>query len=179
MQNLQNPKSITWIQVLDTWRDQESWQNKWEEHFKSEGHENWDEWRAKFWQPLELDKNSWQEFEIQNPELFFSTCSPFPFSSWLKIFGNLKMTFGELMQKHSKIPHSGLHSEIQIILKKFPPKTTLIGLQVANQIFIFEGTKRATTLALAQKQGIKISNQVILHLTNLDPKLAQQFLKKL
>lgn len=171
MQNLTNPKSIIWTQVLDTWRDQESWHHKWEEHFQSQGFKTWDEWRQEYWQPIGLEKLKWQEFEIQDPESFFSKCWLGPFTGWKKFSNNKQIIFENLIEN----PKVENLSAIQSLFQNFPSNTVLIGLQIDEKIIIFDGTNRSCSLALAFKKGLQISGKVKLHLANLSPSVFAKY----
>ncbi|MBU1180456.1 hypothetical protein KJ885_05940, partial [Patescibacteria group bacterium] len=93
-------KPLNWKDVFEIWRKNESYENKWEAHYKGRGFNSWEEWRKTYTEPLGLDELSWSLFEIKNPLKIIPEFRGGPFHSWSKYFylGESHPTFRTLIE---------------------------------------------------------------------------------
>ncbi len=162
--NLKLIKSLTWEEVFDIWRENETYDNKWEELYKSRGFDNWDEWRSTYIEPLNLKNEEWGLYEIIDPMQTVPKFFGGPFRSWVERFYKNKMTqtFQELVQN----PEIQNYPGIRRVMGGFPQETSLIGIFFANELVIAEGMHRCTALALAVHEGKKIKTNIKIALAN-------------
>jgi hypothetical protein len=166
--NLEFIKKSDWQEVFDLWRAQEAHLEKWKIHYKERGYNSWEEWRKKGAEQFGCDKLDWGIYKIKNPLGSVPKFFGGPFAGWRDYFYNGKKTksFAQLAQLKKVQEHKGITD----IVKKFPKKTSLVGLIVKNKIFIIEGMHRSTAIALINKSKQKLNSDIIIALAKFNKK---------
>ncbi|MFA5187842.1 MAG: hypothetical protein WC460_00590 [Patescibacteria group bacterium] len=152
-------KELTWPDVFEIWRQNEDYPNShWITHWQSRGFKSWEEWRQTYVQPLGLADLKWQLYNIPEPLIILPFCHGGPFRSWVELYyhGQTAPSFSSLAQDQKVEKNSG----VQTMLKNFPVQTIISGVIVNGEIRIVEGMHRATALAVAAKNGIKLNSLV-------------------
>lgn len=158
MDNLRFVKKVGWETVLDAWRENESYKNKWEEYYRSRGYNSWDEWRSGYFIGLGLPIKDWAEYELVDPFPIVPKFRGGPFNTWVKYF-----YLGEKLPRFSKLAeHPGIrnHRGIRDILENFPKETTVICLSAPEGLVVIEGMHRCAALAVANAEKRKIETTV-------------------
>jgi hypothetical protein len=157
-------RSITWEEVVSSWRNDEAQQQRWIDHYRSRGFDSWDEWRGRHVAPLGLDKREWFLYRIIDPLKSVPRFLGGPFKAWKKEHYGEKdtLTFAEL----AALPKIDGNKTITAMVNDFPPPTMLIGLWQTDKIIIGEGMHRCCALALAARRSQRIEPEVTIALAD-------------
>jgi hypothetical protein len=166
--NLNFIKSSSWQEVFGLWRKNEAHLKKWEKHYKERGYYSWEEWRKRSASYFNCDKLEWSLYKINNPVKTVPKFFGGPFAVWRDYFYNGKKTksFAQLTQLKKIQEHKGIID----IAKKFPKKTSLIGLVFRGKIFIIEGMHRSTAIGLINKNKDKLKSDIVIALAKFNKK---------
>jgi DNA-binding transcriptional MocR family regulator len=133
-------KSLSWDSVFKIWEVNEAGDPSWQAHAKSRDFFDWRAWRQVYTDQLGLEKLSWSYYSVLNPVQTIPAWRAGPFRAWAKFYNNQhSVPFSELIQ------HQGVQANkrLQKMIKNFPVKMNLIGVQTAmDQVIIIEGTHR-------------------------------------
>lgn len=161
-------KSLSWDDVFAIWEANEASDPSWVAHAQSRGFPSWHAWRRQYVIPLGLDKLTWALYDICYPLQIISSFHAGPFKAWAKYYGDKpSVPFRELIQ------HAGVqaNTRLQNIIKNFPPKSTIIGVQTAiGNTTIIEGTHRclAATYLINKNTPPQMKMQIALATSPLD-----------
>ncbi|MBU0597123.1 hypothetical protein KJ641_01040 [Patescibacteria group bacterium] len=168
-----------WNEVFANWRDSEGSNPVWQDFAKDvKGWNSWEERRLHQSNQMGADKRSWQLYEIVGPNELVPKFKIGPFASWQNNFKiKNKHTFQYLVQNHFNwvTANTGVNS----IRLNFPQKTMFIGIYLPedDSITMFDGTHRATAVALAkyQNDSIEFDLNPLIAITILDNEDRQLF----
>lgn len=157
-------RSASWSEIFQTWRDNESRQPRWINHYTSHGYTSWEEWRQKGIEELKLSDREWFLYRILSPAQTIPNFWGGPFRSWREAHYGKKetLTFADLV----KSPKISGHEIVKQLAAQFPGPTALIGLVQKEKVIIFEGMHRCCAVALVASWNQKISAQITIALTD-------------
>jgi hypothetical protein len=161
--DLQYIKDLSWEEVFEIWRKNESYKNKWEAHYKSRGFNSWEEWRKSGAEPLHPEKRKWRLYNVKNPVKTVPEFRGGPFQSWVKYF-----YLGEdcpTLAKLTEHPGVKFHKGIREVMENFPKETIITGAVTRNGIVILEGMHRCLAIALANAEDKRIKTILNIALT--------------
>ncbi len=173
--NLEFIKKSDWSEVFDLWRKNEAHLKKWESHYRERGFKTWEEWRKKHIAHFGCDKLEWKLYKLNDPVKSVPKFYGGPFGAWREYFYNGKKT--KSFTQLSLLKKIQEHKGITDIAKKFPKKTSLIGLIVQGKIFIIEGMHRCTAIGLIRKENKKLKSEIIIALAKFNKKELPQLKK--
>jgi hypothetical protein len=136
---------MKWVEVFDSWRKGEAWQESWKKHWEERGFDSYDEWRTAYAAPLTPEKLKWSLYEIVDPLANFPFIYGVPSDAWVK-----KAYGGETTKQLKEIldlPIVKDNPKVLDIKKDFPKVTMMTGLIYADKIILVEGMHRACALA--------------------------------
>ncbi len=160
-------RDLFWPEVFEHWREREAIMPEWIHcATKIKGWPNWESWRMNSAHQFDAPHRTWKQFEIKNP---FKTIPQWllgPFPSWFRdYFPHFEKyeehTFQEMVEKNNSFLQR--HKKIEDIIRHFPCPTEMIGIWLSQEqkMVCYEGTHRATAVALAQYTVKNISFPIL------------------
>lgn len=160
-------RDTTWTHIFDQWRNLESWQDSWAQHWCHRGFDSWEQWRRSYVKPLAPEKRIWKLYKICD----FDAVGEFygvPSKGWIdKCYG------GKLSQKIADIQENPVVSEnnkISEMVEQFPLVTMLTGVIMENNIYLIDGMHRANALEQIHSSGREIKSEVYIALAQIEIK---------
>ena len=154
-------KEITWAEVFEGWRNREAMHPGWiRTATEIKGWPNWESWRKFTASQIGAESRLWKLYEFTDPMDDISKMLVGPYGGWQsKSPEKNKYSFEELLDIPENYEFFKNHSVVSSLLKGFPCPTEFIGLarEDNSKIVCLEGHHRATAVALAKKEGGKIS----------------------
>jgi hypothetical protein len=151
LDGLEYASESSWEEVKAMWKANED-TDDFRREYKEQGYESWELWREKIIAPLHLDNLTWRRFSIANPSVTVPKFRGGPFKPWEELYygGKETPTFAEIVEtKGTDVTYRDKFNEIIYASKS----TILIGLELADDVYIVEGMHRSTSIALAVKRG--------------------------
>lgn len=151
-------RPLKWRDIFDVWREGESHQKMWREHWQARGFSSWEEWRENYVAPLVPEELDWNLFEIKDPLQEFLLIYGTPTRGWIaKCYGGettkqLKDVFSHPIITNNK--------KIKEIAEDFPENTMLTGIINDQRIVLVEGMHRACALAIMAREGKQFRGDV-------------------
>ena len=136
---------ISWQEIFDSWRTDESTQESWKKHWEESGFGSWDEWRMHHMRPYRPETLSWSLYHINNPRGTVPGFFGAPSRNWIE-----NAYDGATTKRLRDIIHLPIISEnakIDAVRDRFPEKTMLIGVRVGDDIILIEGMHRSCAIA--------------------------------
>ena len=172
--NVKLIKNTTWEKVFAEWRAHEANNPGWIHcATKIKGWPDWESWRRFTAKQIDAENRPWKIYEFTNPMEEIPAMLIGPYSSWQsRVVNKNSTTFEELLDIPEQYEHFSKHKGVLSILAGLPFTTELIGAvrEDLNKIVCLEGHHRATAIALAKKQKVRIDfkgNPITIALTNL------------
>lgn len=169
-------ETTTWEKVFENWEAHEGKDPAWQKHAKERGWEDWASWR-KFLaeKQLKMHERMWKIFEFTNPLKEIPDMLIGPFSSWqARVYEANQSSFKDLIRRPDQYEFFSKHGKVRDIRSNFPETALLIGLvrKDIGRIVCMEGSHRAVSFALAQKEGKEtvLEQPVRIALANLPKK---------
>jgi len=153
-------KNTSWEEVFEGWRGREASDPGWIEcATKVKGWPDWESWRKFSAEQIQADKREWQIFKIEDVMKEIPNMLVGPFTGWQSRHENINnFTFADLLENPEQAEFWRNHAKIKSLITNFPSPTEFIGLirEDVGKIVCLEGHHRATAVALARKEGVKI-----------------------
>jgi hypothetical protein len=163
MKNLKFIKKLSWNDVFEIWRKTEENLEHWQRYWQSQGYKSWADWRMEKVHAMEVNKMTWELYEVGAPQKTVPNWKGGPFTGWLKYFyaplgKNTKNlpTFAELATS----PAVANHHYVLDLIKTFPKSTTLTAVETSRGVVVIEGMHRACAIALSVAQGRPVKTKV-------------------
>lgn len=152
--------NTTWQEVFEGWRRRESNNPEWIEcATRIKGWPDWESWRSFTAEQLNAKNRDWKIYKFENPIEEIPNMLMGPYSGWQSgVINKNESTFQDLLEIPSQYEQWCQHSGVLSIMKGLPFETEFIGLirKDVDKIVCLDGHHRATAIALAKKQNIKI-----------------------
>jgi hypothetical protein len=153
-------KDTTWAEIFEGWRSREANNPGWIRlATEIKGWPDWESWRRFSASQIGAENRLWKLYEFTNPMNDIPEMLVGPYGGWQsKLPEKNKYSFKELLDIPENYEFFKNHSAVRSLLKNFPCPTEFIGLvrEDNEKIVCLEGHHRATAVALAKKDGIKI-----------------------
>lgn len=161
-------KKTTWQDVFQGWKDSEADNPEWIYcATKIKGWPNWESWRNHTATQLNLQNRNWNIYEFSNPLKEIPQMLIGPFSGWQSRFSKKNSaSFFDLVNSSGNQKQFINYEKIVSIIDSQSFDANLIGIirEDINRIVCIEGHHRALALAIAKKEGIKISFKKPIHI---------------
>ena len=114
---------LTWKEVFDMWKKDDTSQASIETYYQSKGFHSWEDWSNTYTQPLKCSEANWHLYEIFRPEKNVPNFYGGPFREWVDNFyeGKSIVEFSELI----KSPSIRKNKIISDLVNDFPKSTVL------------------------------------------------------
>ena len=154
-------KDTTWQEVFETWKKGEGSDPSWINVAKKvKGWADWESWRRFGAKQISAEQREWKFYELEDPMREISEMLIGPFTSWQsRLPEKNKSTFIDLINIPEQYEHFRKHGKVISMLESFPLDTEIIGFirEWDGKIICLEGHHRATTVAIAVKEGKKLN----------------------
>jgi hypothetical protein len=155
----------TWKEVFEGWRSREANNPGWIcTATEIKGWPDWESWRKFSAAQISAEERSWKIYEFTDPMNDIPAMLVGPYGGWQeKLLEKNKNSFEELLNIQQNYDFFKNHSGVAALINDFPCPTEFIGLvrEDNGKTVCLEGHHRATAVALAKKEGRKISCEKI------------------
>lgn len=158
---LQRP--VTWEEIYAEWEAGEGSQPPVKKLYTDRGFDTWREWRnAAVTESFNCAQRKWFLYQMPTPHHTVPRLYGGTFESWRTKWyqGELVRTFEWIV---AQFPPEE-RAEYASLVERFPVPTTLIGIKFDEKIIIIEGMHRCCAIALAEREGKRITAQPYLAL---------------
>lgn len=154
-------KYTTWEEVFENWRNREAKNPGWiKTATEIKGWPDWESWRKFTASQISAEKRDWKIYEFTDPMNDIPAMLVGPYGGWQeRLSEKNKNSFEELLSVPENYEFFKNHDAVAALIKNFPCPTEFIGLvrEDNEKLVCLEGHHRATAVALAKKEGIKIN----------------------
>lgn len=168
LEGLEPLRPLTWTEVFGFWRENEAGNPDWQKHAIERGFASWEEWRATYVAPFHLTERTWRLYRVMDPLSAVPTFHGGPFRAWVEQFygdAGTTPTFSVIAQRVAEKKNG----RVEALLKDFPERTVVTGIETEQGIVIVEGTHRCAAIARAAAERRPIEMELLLALGSALP----------
>jgi Raf kinase inhibitor-like YbhB/YbcL family protein len=157
-------QDLSWDEIWKRWKEDE--EEVWRDYYTERGCANWEQWRGELIEKYRLELFHWKLYTIEYSEdvtYFFIG----PWKGWRTFYGKREQSrFADIVCYEGFIG-SQTEEKLHFMMKSFPQDVRFLGIRYAEQIMVFEGSHRASVVALAMKEGKSIDSTLTIGLADV------------